>query len=58
MLRRQVAITQRHLDIGVAYQFADGIDIHANHDQLAGEVVPQVVKTEVLYLRRIHQTGP
>ena len=44
---RQVGIPQRHLDIRVAQQLADGVEVNPRHDQPRREGVPQVVKAKV-----------
>jgi len=44
VLRREVRVAQRHLDVGMTEEFADGVQIHATLNQPARERVPQMVQ--------------
>ena len=48
VLGRKMCVAQGHLNIRVAEQLANGVQIDTPHHQLAGEVVAHIVPVEVL----------
>ena len=47
MLRREVRVALRHREVGMPEQLLDRVEVDAAHHELACEVVPQIVRTEV-----------
>jgi hypothetical protein len=44
----QVGIAYGHLDVGVAQELLDPLQTGASHDQVGGDSVTEVVKTEII----------
>jgi hypothetical protein len=51
VIRRQVSVSLRHLDVMVAEQFRNGVQVNPSHHQPACKRVAQVVPAEVLNTR-------
>ena len=51
-------VAQNHLEIGMAEQLTDGIQIHSRLDQSACKVMAQVVEMKIPELREFTEAAP